>query len=77
MANSRKNPRTVKDETYSKLDEYCIWLNEYYCSLRKAGFKDEIALYLITDKNSYPQWVAWQLPTDAQIAEYMDEEDED
>jgi len=39
MATPRKRTakvKTVADESYSKLDQYCIWLNEYYRALRRA-----------------------------------------
>jgi hypothetical protein len=32
-------------------------LNEYYKSLRKAGFNDPTALFLITERASFPDWI--------------------
>jgi hypothetical protein len=55
---------------------YCIWLNEFYTSLLRAGFKHDIALALIIDKDSYPDWVEWKLPTDSDISRYMDEDED-
>jgi hypothetical protein len=55
---------------------YCIWLNEFYTSLLKAGFKHDIALALVTDKEAYPDWVDWKLPTDRDISRYMDEDED-
>jgi len=55
---------------------YCIWLNEFYTSLRTAGFKHDIALALVVDKESYPSWVEWKMPTDIDIAKYMDEDED-
>jgi hypothetical protein len=55
---------------------YCIWLNEFYTSLLRAGFKHDVALALITDKESYPDWVEWKIPTDADISKYMDEDED-
>jgi hypothetical protein len=55
---------------------YCIWLNEYYTSLLRAGFKHDVALALIIDKDSYPDWVEWKLPTNTDIAKYMDEDED-
>ena len=61
---ARKKPkrvvRTVKDEQYSELEMYCIWLNEYYRSLKKAGFPHDLALTIMMDKDSYPQWVPYR-----------------
>lgn len=82
MATSRKKPtprrniRTVDTPEYNKLEMYCIWLNEFYTSLLRAGFKHEIALTIMMDKESYPAWVEWKLPTDADISKYMDEDED-
>jgi hypothetical protein len=47
--------RKVIDVTdYSALDQYCIGLNEYYKSLRRAGFSVDHSLYLITAPQTYP-----------------------
>jgi hypothetical protein len=73
---SRK-PRTVENEEYTALEMYCIWLNEYYNSLLKAGFKSELALSFVMDKSSYPGWVEYKAPTEEEIKKYLDEEDED
>jgi len=55
---------------------YCIWLNEYYNALKRAGFKDDIALGLLGDKESYPDWVNFKLPTENEISKYMDEDED-
>jgi hypothetical protein len=68
---------TVKDESYSELEMYCIWLNEYYNSLIKAGFKYDIALSLLMDKESYPSWVQYKAPTQSELDKYLDEDDDD
>ena len=52
----KKRTNKVADEGYSKLEEYCIWLNEYYKSLRKAGFNNDNALWLTATKESFPDW---------------------
>ena len=56
---------------------YCIWLNEYYGSLIKAGFASDLALSFVMEKSSYPSWVAYKAPTDEELKKYLDEEDED
>ena len=68
---------TVKDESYSELEMYCIWLNEYYNSLLNAGFKIDIALSLLMDKESYPSWVQYKAPTQSDLNKYLDEDDDD
>ena len=50
------------DESYSELDVYCIWLNEFYVSLKRAGFDHSVALTMILDKDSYPEWVSFKAP---------------
>lgn len=79
MAAPKKKPvkktttkKTVDDESYSKLDQYCIWLNEYYKSLRKAGFSHDMAAMFVIDKDSYPDWVSFK-----PIKELLEDEDED
>ena len=52
--------KVIDLDTYNALDAWCIALNEYYKSLRKAGFNEGIALFMITDKESFPDWI---LPT--------------
>lgn len=72
-----RKPRTVQNEEYTALEMYCIWLNEYYNSLLKAGFKSDLALSFVMDKTSYPNWVEYKAPTEDEIKKYLDEEDED
>ena len=66
--------KTVADENYSKLDQHAIWLNEYYRSLRKAGFTVDNALWLISAKESYPDWI--NPLTQDDIKKHLEEEDE-
>jgi hypothetical protein len=72
-----RKPRTVENEEHTALEMYCIWLNEYYNSLLKAGFKSDLALSFVMDKTSYPNWVDYKAPTEDEIKKYLDEEDED
>ena len=77
MATPRKRTakvKTVADESYSKLDQYCIWLNEYYRSLKRAGFNDDMTYWLLTNKDSYPDWVNGVSVKD--IIDHIEEEDE-
>jgi hypothetical protein len=72
-----RKPRTVANEEHTELEMYCIWLNEYYKSLLKAGFRSELALSFVMDKSSYPNWVNYKAPTEDEIKRYLDEEDDD
>ena len=77
MATSRKKKvATVTDESYSKLDQYCIWLYEFHASLMRAGFSEPIARSIISDKECYPDWVEWRIPTAAEIEKYLDDEED-
>ena len=73
----QRKPRTVENEEYTALEMYCIWLNEYYNSLLRAGFKSDLALSFVMDKSSYPNWIEYKAPTEDEIKKYLDEEDED
>lgn len=64
---------TVESDQYSKLDEYCIWLNEYFESLKRAGFHESVAMYLITERDSFPDWVHGKSATE--IVNLIQEED--
>lgn len=76
MAAQRKSrTKTVADESYSKLDQYAIEIHEFYKSLRKAGFTVDNALYILSAKQTYPEWMQ-STPTIDDIRKYMDEEDE-
>jgi hypothetical protein len=72
-----RKPRTVENEEYTALEMYCIWLNEYYKSLIKAGFATDIALSFVMEKSSYPSWVSYRAPSEEEVKKYLDEEDED
>ena len=74
---SAKRVRTVKDESYTELEMYCIWLKEYYQSLLKAGFKSDVALTFVMDKGSYPSWVSYKAPTEDEIKRMLDEDDDE
>jgi len=76
VATRKKRVVTVDTNEYNRLEMYCIWLNEFYTSLLKAGFKHDVALALVTDKEAYPDWVDWKLPTDRDISRYMDEDED-
>lgn len=70
--------RVIDLTDYSMLDSYCIGLNEYYKSLRRAGFDVETALAFVLEPATYPSTI---LPTPNwlpyQPGVYEDDEDED
>ena len=73
----KRKPKTVANEEYTELEMYCIWLNEYYRTLIKAGFSTDLALGFVIDKSSYPSWVKYAAPTEEELKRYLDEEDDD
>jgi hypothetical protein len=72
MATRKKK---VVDEDYSKLDQYAIELHEFYKSLRKAGFTVDNALYILSAKQTYPDWMQ-SAPTLDDVRKYMDEDED-
>lgn len=76
MATKRRKPRTVADENYSELDMYCIWLHEYHRALRRAGFSNDNALWIIATKDSYPEWVSYKIPSETDIENLLDEDED-
>ena len=68
--------KVIDLDTYSKLDAHCIALNEFYKSLRKAGFSVELALAMIIEPSSYPGWIMPDtLPTEIDPFDYDDEDE--
>ena len=72
--------KAIDFEAYSMLDQYCIGLNEYYKSLRRAGFNVEMALAILLEPLTYPATI---LPTPNWLPQlpdripYDDDDDED
>lgn len=73
---STRKVATVENEEYSKLEMYCIWLNEYYSALKRAGFKNDMAMAIMMDKDSYPDWVEWRIPSIDEIQQHLDEDED-
>jgi hypothetical protein len=71
---ARKATKALEDQGYSALDAYCIGIYEYYRSLKKAGFADSVALFMISEPQSYPAWI---LPSPVDPEKFGNYEDED
>jgi hypothetical protein len=69
--------KVIDLDTYNALDAWCIALNEYYKSLRKAGFNEGLALFMITDRESFPDWILPTVPNRIDNIPYQDDEDDD
>jgi hypothetical protein len=78
MAQRKRKVQTVREDNYSALEQYCIALNEYYKALRKAGFSVELALGLMSDRETYPHWILPEPvePNKIGSIEYPEDEDE-
>ena len=63
-----------KIEDYTPLEIHAIQVNEYYKALRKAGFAVDMALAIVSDRNSYPDWM---IPEPSDIPHHYTDDDED
>jgi hypothetical protein len=71
-----RKKQVIDLETYSALDAYCIALNEYYKSLRKAGFTETHAFWLLNDRDTFPDWILPVKPIE-KIGDIDYDEDDD
>ena len=71
-----RQKKVIDLETYSALDAYCICINEFYKSLRKSGFSETHAFWLISDRDAYPDWILPIKPIE-KISDTDYEDDED
>ena len=72
---ARKRP-VIDLDTYSALDAYAIALNEYYKSLRRAGFTETHAFWLLSDRESFPDWIIPNLPNRIDNIPYEDDDED-
>ena len=73
-----RQKKVIDLDTYSALDAYAISLNEYYKSLKRAGFSEDMAFWLILDRDSYPDWILPAKPIEKISGnDYEDDEDDD
>ncbi len=67
--------KAIDLDTYNALDAHAIALNEWYKSLRKAGFAVDLCLAIITAPEAYPDWIIPRLPDKIDPLPYEDDED--
>lgn len=73
-----RQKKVIDLDTYSALDAYAICLNEYYKALRRSGFSETHAFWLMSDRESYPDWILPQKPLEKISGnDYEDDEDDD
>jgi hypothetical protein len=68
--------KVIDLDTYNALDAYCIALNEYFKSLRKAGFSEDMAFWLLLDRDSYPDWILPSIPDRVDRIPYEDDDED-
>ena len=71
---ARKATKALEDQGYSKLDAYCIGMYEFWKSLKKAGFREDVLMGIIVEPSAYPGWI---LPDPVDPERFGDYEDED
>ena len=73
---ARKATKALEEQGYSKLDAYCIGLYEYFCSLKRAGFAEDVAMFMITEPQAYPHWILPDPIAPDKFGDYEDEDDD-
>ena len=69
--------RSVARKETTALDMHAIALHEWYLALRRSGFSVEVALGLMDNKNTMPDWLIPKT-ADTDITPFHDDdEDED
>jgi len=67
--------KAIELQDYTALDAYAIGLNEFYKSLRRAGFSVDLCLAIIIEPSAYPDWILPKIPNDLEPRPYEDDED--
>ena len=67
--------KVIDLDTYNALDAWAISLHEMYRALIRAGFRSDIAMGLIMEKDTYPDWILPSLPNRIDNIPYDDEDD--
>jgi len=71
-----KKKQVIDLETYNALDSHAIALNEWYKSLRKAGFSVELAMGIIVERDAFPDWILPKLPNRIDSQPYEDDDED-
>ena len=64
--------KVIDLDTYNQLDAWAISLHEMYRALRRAGFAVDVSLYLISEKDAYPDWILPSIPDRVDRIPYED-----
>ena len=73
---ARKATKALEDQGYSKLDAYCIGMYEFWKSLRKAGFPEDVMMGIIVEPSAYPAWILPDPVDPNRLGQYEDEDDD-
>lgn len=68
--------KVIDLDTYSALDAWAISLHEMYRALIRAGFRSDIAMGLIMEKETYPDWILPSLPNRIDNIPYEDDDED-
>lgn len=49
--------KVIDLDTYNALDAWAISLQEMYRALIRAGFKADMAMGIIMERDAYPDWI--------------------
>ena len=71
-----RKKQVIDLETYNALDAHAIALNEWYKSLRKAGFSVDLALGILVERDAYPDWIIPKLPNKIDPLPYEDDDED-
>ena len=73
---ARKATKALEDQGFSKLDAYCIGMYEFWLALKKGGFAEDLALAILIEPSSYPQWILPDPVDPEKFGDYLDEDDD-
>jgi hypothetical protein len=73
---ARKATKALEDQGYSALDAYCIGMYEFWKSLLRAGFPQDLALGIIVEPTAYPGWILPDPIEPEHLGDYEDEDDD-
>jgi hypothetical protein len=68
--------KVIDLDTYNALDAYAIAMHEFYKALRRAGFAVDLCLGIITERNSYPDWILPSIPDRVDRIPYEDDDED-
>lgn len=71
-----RKKQVIDLNTYSALDAHAIALNEWYKSLRRAGFSTDMALGIILESDAFPDWILPKLPNKIDPMPYEDDDED-